>query len=329
MTLAGIIANPASGKDIRRLVAHAATIDNRGKVSIVRCALIGLAEAGVRRVLMMPDTDHLAERALDGLRHAGGPIPSVDLLDMPVSGLPQDSEMAASLLREAGAGSIILLGGDGTVRVVSKTAGDIPLLPVSTGTNNVLPGFVEGTIAGLAAGYVATGRVPLHDVALRHKWIEVVSDGLASDRALVDVAVLGGRFVGARAVWEIGDIRQVMVTRADPASIGISSLVGRICPVPVESPQGAWLELSHTTGQRIRAILGPGLIVEAGVQAFRLLQVGESVELPSERPLVLALDGEREIVLYGPGPGTLVLREDGPWIIDARRVMRAVANAPL
>jgi len=46
MTVVGIIANPASGKDIRRLVAHAATIDNRGKVSIVRCALIGLAEAG-------------------------------------------------------------------------------------------------------------------------------------------------------------------------------------------------------------------------------------------------------------------------------------------
>ena len=106
MTLVGIIANPASGKDIRRLVAHAATIDNRGKVSIVRCALVGLGEAGVDQVLVMPDTDHLGERALEGLRHVHGAVPRVDLLDMPVSGQPQDSEMAAHLLSEAGAACI-------------------------------------------------------------------------------------------------------------------------------------------------------------------------------------------------------------------------------
>jgi len=32
----GIIANPASGKDIRRLVAHASVFDNREKAHIVR-----------------------------------------------------------------------------------------------------------------------------------------------------------------------------------------------------------------------------------------------------------------------------------------------------
>jgi predicted polyphosphate/ATP-dependent NAD kinase len=329
MTVVGIIANPASGKDIRRLVAHAATIDNRGKVSIVRCALVGLGEAGVDQVMLMPDTDHLGERAIEGLGHVRGFIPRVSLLDMPVFGQPRDSEMAAQMLCEAGAASIILLGGDGTVRVVSRAAGDVPLLPISTGTNNVLPGFVEGTIAGLAAGYVATGRVALQTAAQRHKWIEIMIDGLSRDRALVDVAVLGGRFVGARAVWDIADLHQVMVTRADPASIGISSLVGRIQAVAVASRQGAWLQLSHTADRRIRAILGPGLIAEAGVKDFRVLQIGESVDLPSERPLVLALDGERDIVLYEPSQGKLILRDDGPWIIDARRVMESVANGPL
>lgn len=327
MTLVGIIANPASGKDIRRLVAHAATIDNRGKVSIVRCALIGLGEAGVDRVLLMPDTDHLGERALEGLRHVHGPVPQTDLLDMPVSGQPRDSETAAHLLCEAGAACLILLGGDGTVRVVSKAAGEAPLLPISTGTNNVLPSFVEGTIAGLAAGYVATGRVAVQVAARRHKWIDIDIDGLEHDRALVDVAVMRGRFVGARAVWDIADLHQVMVTRADAASIGISSLVGRIQPVAPEAAQGAWLQLSRTAARRIRAILGPGLIVETGVDAFRLLQINDSIDLPAERPLVLALDGEREMLLYGPGRGRLTLRDDGPWVIDARRVMELVAHS--
>ena len=41
----GIIANPASGKDIRRLVAHGSTFDNNEKTNIVRRVLLGdLAE---------------------------------------------------------------------------------------------------------------------------------------------------------------------------------------------------------------------------------------------------------------------------------------------
>ena len=36
MASIGIIANPASGKDIRRLVSYATTIDNQEKVNIVK-----------------------------------------------------------------------------------------------------------------------------------------------------------------------------------------------------------------------------------------------------------------------------------------------------
>ncbi len=43
--------------------------------------------------------------------------------------------------------------------MVAKGCGSIPLLPVSTGTNNVFPSMVEGTVAGMAAGVVARGIV--------------------------------------------------------------------------------------------------------------------------------------------------------------------------
>ena len=42
MTAVGIIANPASGKDIRRLVAHGSVFDNDEKANIVRRVLLGL-----------------------------------------------------------------------------------------------------------------------------------------------------------------------------------------------------------------------------------------------------------------------------------------------
>jgi len=54
-TTVGIIANPASGKDIRRLTAHGSVFDNNEKVNIVRRVLLGLEAAGVSEALYMPD----------------------------------------------------------------------------------------------------------------------------------------------------------------------------------------------------------------------------------------------------------------------------------
>ena len=125
----GIIANPASGKDIRRLVAHATTVDNRGKISIIRRALVGLGAMGVERVAIMPDSHALGERALKGLDRRAT-IPSVTMLDMAMVHGAKDSQRAAEQLCQNGARCILILGGDGTIRVVSKGAGQIPLLPI-------------------------------------------------------------------------------------------------------------------------------------------------------------------------------------------------------
>ena len=56
MPTIGIIANPASGKDIRRLVSYATTIDNREKVNIVKRITLAAQSMGIDRILFMPDT---------------------------------------------------------------------------------------------------------------------------------------------------------------------------------------------------------------------------------------------------------------------------------
>ena len=61
--LVGIIANPASGKDIRRLVAHGSAFDNNEKINIVRRVLLGLDAAGVTRVAHLPDEYGIVQRA--------------------------------------------------------------------------------------------------------------------------------------------------------------------------------------------------------------------------------------------------------------------------
>ena len=46
MTKVGIISNPASGKDIRRLVAYASVMDNVEKTSLVKRIIMGIDSTG-------------------------------------------------------------------------------------------------------------------------------------------------------------------------------------------------------------------------------------------------------------------------------------------
>ena len=52
---------------------------------------------------------------------------------------------------------LVTLGGDGTNRTVCGVWPEATLVPMSTGTNNVFPSLTEPTVAGAAAGLVATG----------------------------------------------------------------------------------------------------------------------------------------------------------------------------
>ena len=67
MSTIGVIANPSSGKDIRRLVTHASVFDNLEKSHILRRVFLAIDALGVQHVLYMPDYDGLVEKALKGL----------------------------------------------------------------------------------------------------------------------------------------------------------------------------------------------------------------------------------------------------------------------
>ncbi|MCK4473637.1 MAG: NAD(+)/NADH kinase, partial [Anaerolineae bacterium] len=160
MSTVGIIANPASGKDIRRLVTHASVFDNHEKTHILQRVLMALDALGVRQVLFMPDYYGLVDRALDGL-HLSLKAAS---LHMDMWADERDSTEAARQFCEGDVGCIITLGGDGTNRAVAKGCGDVPIVAISTGTNNVFPDMIEGTIAGLAAGLIARKMVDVEKV---------------------------------------------------------------------------------------------------------------------------------------------------------------------
>lgn len=330
MVSVGIIPNPASGKDIRRVVAKALVVSNQEKVNIVSRMLVGLHATGVSQIQIMPDLLGIGSQAVHNLRMQ---IPSlsskVQLLNMDLSNSALDSLRAADLMRNNDVRCIIVLGGDGTTRVVSKGCGDVPLLPISTGTNNVIPFFIEGTIAGLCAGYIAgLAEKHQHSLCTRSKRIEVwVNDELV-DIALVDLAISAGGFPGARAIWDSSELRQIAVTRALPTSIGMSAVLGMVWPVSVDDDFGGLATVNGVNNnyKRVSAPLGPGLIERISISGVEKIKPGQAYPIVDERPLVLALDGERELVLKDDDSAFLILKRNGPLIVDIDRVMLEAAS---
>jgi predicted polyphosphate/ATP-dependent NAD kinase len=319
MSGVGIIANPASGKDIRRLVAHGSVFDNHEKANIVRRVLLGLDAVGVERAWIMPDAFGIGLRALDGLRLKGL---DAQVLEMPVTLSSADTPCATRHMLDLGIRCIVTLGGDGTNRLVAQVSREATLMPISTGTNNVFPSMVEGTLAGMAAGLVARGLVA--DAVERMVCLEISSDQGISEVALVDVAAYAERFVGARAVWDPARILELVLARVEPGSIGLSS-IGAHLGLELAERTGLHLRMG-AGGQRVLAPIAPGLIAQVDVAAHRILQPGDEVRLCYTESCTLALDGERETVLSPATEVSIKLNPDGPRVIDVRRAMAAAAR---
>jgi len=322
----GLACNPASGKDIRRLTARASVFDNQEKLAIVRRAIQGAVAAGAREFLYVPDSHDIAASAIEEI--LGRAEVDCEIVAKPVDAPQTDSALdtirGARALREAGCAVAITLGGDGTNRAFTLGWPDAPLIPLSTGTNNVFPRVIEATVAGAAAGFVATGRLPLGEMATRAKNIAVDVEGEASDRALIDAVLTSDRFVGSRALLEPSRLRALLLTRAEASGIGMTSIGGLVEPLDDAEDCGLLIEFG-SGGFRVRAPIAPGRHEVVDISSIRRVELGEPIEFDGLG--VLAFDGERERVLKQSQRATLRVERDGPWVIDVDRVHTHAARA--
>lgn len=314
----GLVANPASGKDIRRLVAHASVFDNNEKRSIVKRVVLGAVAAGAHDFVYMPEPQHIVAGIFDRLDADAG----FTEVEIPRTASAIDTTRAADRMREAGCAVVVTLGGDGTNRAFVKGWLDAPLVALSTGTNNVFPRMMEGTVAGAAAGLIASGAIPLEDVATVSKRVRVEVEGGPDDTALIDAVLLGDRFVAARAIWMPHTIRTLVLARAEPAVVGLSALGGLLHPVGAKDDAGLLVEAGEG-GQPLRTPIAPGLFESIPVRGARRLELGEPVEVRG--PGVLALDGEREITLRDGQRARMTVLRDGPRVVDVPLALRLAA----
>lgn len=322
MSTVGIVVNPHAGKDIRRLVSAASHTSDSVKIGILRRVIAGAAEAGAERILVSSDSHRLAARAANGLDAPVEPVES------PMTGSHHDTVATAQSMWKDQAGAVVVLGGDGTCRDVATGWPDAPLIAISTGTNNVFPSTVDGTSAGVAAGLVASGAVPVGTVASASKRVSLHIDDPAVDSAadecsLVEAALIDTSFVGARAVNDPSTIRWVLACIADPASTGLASIAGRIHPVDRRDAGGVLIRLGPG-GRRVRVPLTPGTFTTLDVSSVEPVDLSSAVEFPGGG--VLAYDGERTTPVSPDATITASIDRSGPRLIDVGATLRRAAD---
>jgi predicted polyphosphate/ATP-dependent NAD kinase len=326
MASIGIIANPASGKDIRRLVSHATVIDNNEKINIVERIVLGAQALGVKKVFVMPDSYNMGYRVEDKLNSCNELKCEINVVNMQRFDGMEDTVKAADYMEKSNEiKCIITLGGDGTNRAVAKSIKNTPIITISTGTNNVYPTMLEGTIAGMAAAAVASGRFDEGKYKIKDKRIEIYKDEELIDIALIDAVISNDVFIGSKAIWNMDTIEKIIVTRSHPASIGFSSLVGCKEIIYPEDDFGAYVDI-NSGNEKIKAPIAAGVVESIQVSEPVILGFNDEYEFIAEDRGIIALDGEREVEFSKDQKLVFKIRRTGPFHVD---VIKALEVAQL
>lgn len=337
MTVAiGMIVNPMSGRDVRRLAARATNMTHEAKRDLVARAAAGADAAGVTDIYVMQEPFRIASAALEHMDLDA----RVHVLAHKPSNDASDTETAVVRYLQAGCRTLISIGGDGTNRAIVRalmnigasadvgastgdvgaSTEDVHLIALSTGTNNAFPVSVEPTIAGLVAGYHASGRLLHADQVKQRAKVLHVRIGEIRDVGLIDAVLLRDDHVGNLLPFDPARLVRILLTRAEPTAIGMSPIGGLLDRLSAAEDEGLLVEMG--AGIRFKAPLSPGLFREVEVQSTTRVGFGEVV--PFQGPGVLALDGDRDHKLGAGMHASIALERDGPWLLDVEQAMRWV-----
>ena len=319
----GLVVNPAAGKDIRRLIAYGSVFGNQEKVNYTLRLLRGIESVVSEpvEVMYMPDPYDLVGSVEDD-------FPSGKIIfhraPIPVFGDEVDTlNFTDWAVNEEKVDALVVAGGDGANRLVAKKSALTPLFSLFGGTNNVFAENIEPTVMGLAVGFFLENYSLREKVVKKSKILRARSKEAGKEElALVDVVVVEKTSVGARAVWEPELVRLIVVTQSSPLKIGLSSVVGRLISISPEEERGAVVELGEG-GEMVKAPIAPGLVEEIKIRRWEFLPLGASISLPCQRG-VLALDGEREIILREGENWEIRLEDTGPRRVDVEKLMSLV-----
>jgi hypothetical protein len=229
------------------------------------------------------------------------------------------------IFKAEGCHTVVSLGGDGTNRALVNADSDIDLVPISTGTNNVFPALMEPTLGGMVAGLNALGKTLGMPEALhpRAKVLHLRTP-TQKDIGLIDAVLLRRDHVGNLLPFDADRLDSMLLTRAEPNSVGMSPIGGFVDPVYAQDDCGLWVRMG-SGGLTVRAPLSPGHFRDVGVIDTQRVVFDQPMTFHG--PGVIALDGDRDHTLQEGETAEVTLRRDGPHILNVEGIMRWAVGA--
>ena len=142
--------------------------------------------------------------------------------------------------------------------------------------------------------------------------------------ALIDAVLLENDSIGSLLPFAAENIRQVFLTRAEPASVGISPIGGYLRACGATDPFGVMVNCHAKASESVRVPLSPGLYGDIGVVDHAQMTLGQTYLV--DGPGILAFDGDRSIQISATDRVEVSVRQDGPWIIEPARILEVAAQ---
>ena len=139
--------------------------------------------------------------------------------------------------------------------------------------------------------------------------------------------------MASRAIWDMETVFEVFLTRAEPASIGLSSIGARLAVVSLADEGGLQYTIADaetsTAGDRaVLAPIAPGIVPTVGISSWQHMADGERIAI-EKRYCTVALDGERSFAVTDSEQLEMEVRREGPPVIDVNLALKVAANQGL
>ena len=131
---------------------------------------------------------------------------------------------------------------------------------------------------------------------------------------MIDAVQLQHDSLGSLLPFEADHLRTLFLTRAEPASIGISPIGGYLMPCSHTDDFAVRVVCGKPANASVRVPISPGLWQTIAIQSFEQIALDQSFTLAGEG--ILAYDGDRTHDLTKLTTCEVTVRRDGPWIID-------------
>ncbi len=270
----------------------------------------------------MPDPYELVETVIDEIGKSLKNI-QFEKAPIPIFGDEADTtHFTQYIAKDPKVSALVVLGGDGTNRLVARYSRKIPLFSISAGTNNVFADNIEPTICGMALGYFINGWVKKDQVLERKKVLRIFQENAEKGIALVDVVLLDKKEIGARAVWDSSLVKFVVVTQTDSMKTGLSAIVDRVIKISSQDHYGGYVFPSRS-GRMVSVAIAPGLVQKIGIGEWGYLQENQSLPI-NHTEGIIALDGERELPVRSGENWTVLLDKNGPVKANIKQIMEQV-----